>query len=431
VRSFQAVEGQPGHHITEGQPRRPGLNRPLDEEQERPREEERPRDAVSARHASGPLALRVIDAYPYGIVVLSGDGRVIAHNPAADRLMGEIAERLDDPDDRTFCAILGRGSEATALDEVSLIEHALEAGPLPEVRVDLPPGATAPAAWVTVAPLGDGGDCVIVELRPGRANDRRRRTTPHWTRGPVLRIYALGRTRIETPEGPLHGQWLENRAGQVLKFLVAERGRAVSADEIVETLWEDARLRKVPGVRYYIHQLREQLEPERSGRGQSSFISSVQGGYTLNDESVVVDVDEFERRVETGLAAARAKDADRACTELHRGLAFYEGDFLADEPYAEWALPERDRLRRVASEGLRVLAELRLDSDDLTGATADLERLADLEPYDPDVHKRLIALSLRRGRRTEAVRRYNALRRRMIATFGEDLDFTLADIAAG
>jgi DNA-binding SARP family transcriptional activator len=60
----------------------------------------------------------------------------------------------------------------------------------------------------------------------------------------------------------------------------------------------------------------------------------------------------------------------------------------------------------------------------------DLERLAELEPYDTEVHKRLIALAMRRGRRTEAVRRYNALRRRMIATFGEDLDFTLADVAA-
>jgi hypothetical protein len=28
------------------------------------------------------------------------------------------------------------------------------------------------------------------------------------------------------------------------------------------------------------------------------------------------------------------------------------------------------------------------------------------------------------------VRRYNALRRRMIATFGEDVDFALADVAS-
>src|SRR6185436_15206302 len=105
-------------------------------------------------------------------------------------------------------------------------------------------------------------------------------------------------------------------------------------------------------------------------------------------------------------------------------------DFLADEPYAEWAIAERDRLRAVAANGLRALAELRLARDDVDGAVIDLERLAELEPYDVDVHRRLIGLALRRGRRTEAVRRYNALRRRMLTTFGEELEFSLSDVAA-
>jgi DNA-binding SARP family transcriptional activator len=377
------------------------------------------------------LALQVLDSYPYGIIVARRDGSVVAHNPAAARLLGKLAERLQDPNAPVLCDVLDCRAEAAPLDGLSLIERAVrERRVLPEVRIDLPPGASAAAAWVTVAPLGDSDDLVIAELRPGRANDRRRRTTPHWTRGPRLKIYALGRTRIESAEGPIGGQWLENRAGQMLKFLVAERHRVVYPDEIVETLWEDARLRSVPGVRYYIHQLRQHLEPDRAGRGQSSFIGRLEGGYVLRRESVVVDADEFERHVGTGLAAADAGDEERASSELEQGLALYGGDFLADEPYAEWAIPERDRLRSVAANGLRVLAELRLARDDLAGAAADLERLAELEPYDPEVHRRLIAVALRRGRRTEAVRRYNALRRRMIATFGEDVDFTLADVAS-
>jgi len=381
--------------------------------------------------AATPLALQVLDSFPYGIIVARRDGGVVAHNPAAARLLGELAPRLQDPEDRVLCDVLDCSAEAAPLDGLSLIERAIEERrPLPEVRIDLPSGASAPAAWVTVAPLADSDELVIAELRPGRANDRRRRTTPHWTGGPRLNIYALGRTRIESAEGPIGGQWLENRAGQMLKFLIAERHRVVYPDEIVETLWEDARLRSVPGVRYYIHQLRQHLEPDRAGRGQSSFIGRLEGGYVLRRESVVVDVDLFERHVATGLAASDAGDEDRAAAELERGLALYGGDFLADEPYAEWAIPERDRLRSVAADGLRVLAELRLAREDLTGAAADLERLAELEPYDPEVHRRLIALALRRGRRTDAVRRYNALRRRMIATFGEDVDFTLADIAS-
>ena len=384
----------------------------------------------AAPRPNANLALEVLNSYPYGIVVVRRDGRVIAHNPAAAQLLGALADRLENPDDRTLSDILGWGSEGGVLDGLSLIERALEErAVLPEVRVDLPAGARVPAAWVTLAPLAGTGDCVIAELRPGRANDRRRRTEPHWARGPRISIGALGHTTVASAEGPIGGQWLENRAGQVLKLLVAERHRVVSADEIVETLWQEARARNVPGVRYYIHELRKRLEPQRAGRGDSSFIGRVHGGYVLLRESVAIDADEFERLVETGVAAAAAGDEQRACSELERGLSLYAGDFLADEPYAEWAMPERDRLRSVAADGLRTLADLRLAREDLEGAAGDLERLAELEPYDAEVHKRLIALALRRGRRTEAVRRYTALRRRMIATFGEDLDFTLADLA--
>src|SRR6185295_2392823 len=184
------------------------------------------------------------------------------------------------------------------------------------------------------------------------------------------------------------------------------------------------------GVRHYIHQLREQLEPSRSGRGQSSLLTRDHGGYVLDRERVIVDADEFESEVAAGLSAVEAGDAERACRHLERAARMYGGDFLADEPYAEWAIAERDRLRTVAANALRALADLRLGSDDVEGALSDLERLVELEPYDVDVHRRLIELALRRGRRTEAVRRYNALRRRMLTTFGEELDFSLSDVAA-
>jgi DNA-binding SARP family transcriptional activator len=387
--------------------------------------------AEPAGTAPANLALQVLASYPYGIVVVRRDGRVIAHNPAAARLMGALAERLSDPDDRAVGDILDARLDGSGAEGRSLIDRALEQrAVLPEVRVDLPPGADARAVWVTVAPLDESGDCVTVELRPGRVNDRRRRTAPDPAGAPRLRIQAFGRTRVESTEGAIGGPWVAHRAGQVLKYLVAAGDRVVHPEEILEALWQDAHARSVPGVRYYIHQLRQRLEPERSGRGESSFVASVPGGYVLRRDAVAIDVDDFERSVQTGHAAVAAGDADRACRAFERGLALYGGDFLADEPYAEWAIAERDRLRSVAADSLRALADLRIAAGDLAGAAAHLEHLAVLEPYDEDVHRGLIALALRRGRRTEAVRRYNALRRKMMTTFGEDLGFTLADVTA-
>jgi DNA-binding SARP family transcriptional activator len=385
------------------------------------------------RHTPAAVAVDVFERYPYGIVVATRDGEIVAHNVAARRLLGDLASRLDAAGPGVLCEPLCgcKDEEGGHLGGMCLFERAADAHEtLPEVRVDMPPGAGAPALWITAAPLAEDGKAVIIELRPGQANDRRRRTTPHWTHGPKVRIHVLGRTRVESVEGPLGGRWLENRAGQVLKYLVAERQRVVYADELVETLWADAGVRSLPGVRYFIHELRDRLEPARARRGGSSFVVRTQGGYTLDRARVWIDADEFERTVTEGLVRLEEGDKRGAREDLRRGIDMYAGDFVADEPYAEWAIVERDRLRRVAASALRALSRLELDSGDVDAAVVSLERLTDLEPYDVDIHRELIGLVMRLGRRTDAVRRYEALRRRMLATFGEDLDFTLGDLLA-
>ena len=109
-------------------------------------------------------------------------------------------------------------------------------------------------------------------------------------------------------------------------------------------------------------------------------------------------------------------------------MALYRGDFLADEPYADWAIDQRDALRRLAADALRALVAVARRAGDLDTAAGHLERLGELEPYDIDVHREVISLCLVRGRRSEALRRYAALRVRILRTFGEDIDFTLADL---
>jgi DNA-binding SARP family transcriptional activator len=143
---------------------------------------------------------------------------------------------------------------------------------------------------------------------------------------------------------------------------------------------------------------------------------------------VDVDADEFEAHVNAGLASA-ALNPKAAAGELERGLAIYCGEFLAELPYAEWAMPERHRLHDLACLGLRRLADIRLELRVLDGAARALERLATLQPFDEDVHRRLMELEIMRGRRSDAVRRYTALRSRLRRTFGQDPDFTLADLA--
>ena len=381
---------------------------------------------VGTRPLHASLEFEAFTGFPYGLLVLDRGGRVVCRNEEATRLidaMGLPGVGL------TCCQLLGCRRPDTVLETACLTELALSRGTaLPEIRVDLPTPTGPTAMWVGAATIGSGNMRVVLQLRPGIARDRRRRTSPHWMSGPTLRIHTLGRTVVESVEGPISGAWLDQRTGQLLKYLVAERHRAAAVDEIGESIWPGADYAVGASVRYYVHALRRKLEPERGLREPSAFIAARCGTYRLKLDHVEVDADRFEAHVTAGVAAVES-DPQAAAAEIERGLALYRGDFLADLPYAEWAMPERHRLHDLACMGLRRLADIRLELRLVDGAARSLERLATLQPYDEDVHRRLMELDIMQGRRSDAVRRYAALRCRIRRTFGHDPNFTPADLA--
>lgn len=399
-------------------------------------------DLEAAKASGAGIDLEAFRRFPYGLLVTSADGTIVSHNLQAARLIE--ASGVQNGDGRlSCCELLGCGAADTVLAEGCVTQMALaHGGLLPEMRVDLATRSGSASLWVAAAPLwtaaaildGEGGqaDCqevghVVVQLRPGVAKDRRRRTEPHWMSGPRLRIRALGGLVVESPEGPIGGEWLDQRTGELLKYLVAERHRSVPVEQIGESVWPAASYSIAGSVRYYIHTLRTKLEPGRAKRAPSSFIVSRAGGYRLNLERVSVDADEFEAHVTAGLALSES-DPAAAEAQLESGLALYRGEFLTDLPYAEWALAERHRLHELACKALRRLADLRLERRMQTAAMRSLERLAAMQPYDEAVHRQLMELDISSGQHSNAIRRYGALRARMRRTFGHDPGFTPADL---
>src|SRR5215208_4925859 len=360
---------------------------------------------------------------PYGVVVVEPGGLVSGSNPCAQGYLPVLGG-----DERIHCGELldcmapgGPCAQGCIAERAAASER-----PLPEIRIDTRSAGGVTALWVTAAPLGEGR--ALLHLGPGDARDRRRRSDPHWISGPRLRISAFGRMHVDSAEGPLSGKWLQQRPGHVLKYLVCERNRVVHAEEIAEALWPGAGPTALNNVRHFIHSLRDKLEPDRPKRAPSSFIAAVQGGYAIDRRRVQIDADEFEDAAKNGIDAARRGATDEAEAELSKALALYRGDFLSDEPYAEWAYAERDRLRGVTTQCLRLLATIFAKRDDIDAAGRVLEQLAELEPCDAEVHKQLLTAWLRLGRRTEAARRYTSFRMRMLREFGEEPDFELAEL---
>lgn len=365
----------------------------------------------------------IVERMPYGIVVLDGR-RVGSVNPAAARMLWN----LDAGGPPVQCSeLFACRAPGGPCEQGCLAERAAMADEaLPEIRIDTAPGGAVSALWVTAAPLE--GDHVVLHLRPGDARDRRRRSDPHWLDGPHLRIRALGRTWVDSREGPLGGQWLGQRPGQLLKYLVCERNRVVHAEEIAEALWPQGGRQSLNTVRHFMHALRKELEPDRPKGTEPSFVVTVQGGYALNRRRVRIDADEFEQAAREGFTATANGASEAAVERLEHALALYVDDLVADEPFAEWAYAERDRLRSLAARALRELGRILLSRSDLDGASSALERLAELEPYDVETQKSLLAVWIKQGRRTDAARRYTAFKARMARDFGEEPGFALGDV---
>jgi DNA-binding winged helix-turn-helix (wHTH) protein len=252
-----------------------------------------------------------------GILVVSADRRALTWNPALAEMLPNVFGPAT-----TCCDLFGCRTPGTPLGGICLTEKAL-ATRRPDELVLEPPAASSPLK-VRVTPFHGGRDrTVLFEVGPA----------PQFVVAPPaeapaaepakIKIRVLGDMGIETSSGPIKGDWLDQRAGRLLKFLVAHRDAPVHADAIAEALWPGSRADTTNTVRHFVHTLREKLEPERGRYQRSAFVLARNGGYQLNAECVIVDADEFESAAKSGLAAFAAGERETALSRLNEALTLY------------------------------------------------------------------------------------------------------------
>ena len=221
-----------------------------------------------------------------------------------------------------------------------------------------------------------------------------------------------GRTRLSVDS------FARRRAVTLLKILVTNYGRVVVRDELIELLWpSDAPKDAAKLLQVAAHYLRRGLG-EADGKSEASFISTQPNGYAFNPASFHrLDALEFEAMAQTGLDFERRGRWREALAALLAAAEMYRGDYLEDEPYSDWCVRRRRQLRERLLDVLLASARLLRSDGDYDATIRCYRRMLELDPCLEDVHRDLMDVLCRCGRRTQALRQYEACRQALREEF--------------
>ncbi|HEU4841587.1 MAG TPA: BTAD domain-containing putative transcriptional regulator, partial [Ilumatobacteraceae bacterium] len=231
-----------------------------------------------------------------------------------------------------------------------------------------------------------------------------------------VEVRVLGPVEVDRGDGTV--ERVHGLAARLLLALIADRGRSVDDDSLVERLWPDAPPRHaMASVRNVVARLRRTFGPAVVGRDLA--------GYRVDPQAPRLDLDRFRATV----AAARldGTDAARAAEQVDGALQLVRGRPLHEVADDVWAMPAAAAIAEQVAVAEELWASLALVAD---AADVDVSRLrgaATAHPHREVRWRHLVAALTAAGHRTEALRAAGEARR-ALAEFGMVPDRGLLDL---
>ena len=183
----------------------------------------------------------------------------------------------------------------------------------------------------------------------------------------------------------------------LLAYLALPLGQSHPREKLATLLWGDMQNAQARGnLRNALSRIKKALP--RAARACLVFDGA---SVSLDPSAVDVDVARFERLVADGSA-----DALGQVTALYRG-DLLAGVVLSERPFEEWLTAERERLHELAIQGLGRLFAHQQQADAHEPAVQTGLLLLALDPLQEPVHRAVMRLYARLGRREAALRQYH------------------------
>ena len=223
-------------------------------------------------------------------------------------------------------------------------------------------------------------------------------------------MFRVVRDGIELTDGQIGSR----KSRTLLKLLAVERPGLVPVDRIVEILWPNERpTAPEQNVATLVSRLRAVLGAELIQGGRAGYRLAAAPGIVVDLDAAARLCDQAEGKLVTAAAVALAA-AERAHELLSAGTA------IGDEPYADWADPAREQVRRLLRRVRLAAAEAALATGDPRLAAGYAEAAMAADPLDEAAHRWYMSASAAAGEPAKALAAYEALRRRLGRDLGTD-----------
>jgi DNA-binding SARP family transcriptional activator len=204
-------------------------------------------------------------------------------------------------------------------------------------------------------------------------------------------------------------EWQSRKARELLRILVARRGRPIGREALAELLWPDEEPDQLSNrLSVALATVRRIFDPSRDHES-GHYIRAEDGVIALDLEHVHVDVEAFLK--EGAAAVSRHLEPGLARRRLQQLVDAFAGDALGEDLYADWAVALRDEAHAMFSTALRALTRYLADSHD--DVMPYLTRLIEADPYDEPAHTQLISSLTASGRYGAARRAHERYAARM------------------
>jgi DNA-binding SARP family transcriptional activator/predicted ATPase/Tfp pilus assembly protein PilF len=215
----------------------------------------------------------------------------------------------------------------------------------------------------------------------------------------MLDVNLLGETNICLDAEPISG--FRSQTEIALLAYLAHSGQAHNREALADLLWDaNTTEQSLSNLRTALARLRKQV-------GEYLIVTRKTIAVTPKAHQQTDSV-----RFQTLLAGAGKAESAAVANQLSQGLALYTGEFMAgfSLPHAprfnDWLVIEGERIRQLALNGFRQLADWQEGQGNFTPGVHTIQRWLALDPWDETARQKLFRMLAYDGRRSEALSAY-------------------------